>query len=63
VTLNRWPYVEPDDDEPDDDIEAPELVVEITEPTAVGRLFGPDGRVLATLYDRRIVPFGFVSGG
>lgn len=33
--------------------------VEVTDPAVVGELYGPDGAVLAVVYDRTVVPFGF----
>ena len=43
--------------------EWPTLEVEITEPTEVGRLLGPDGEPLLVMYDRSTVPFGFQVPG
>lgn len=55
---------EPPDDVPygdlwDGDIDAPQLVVEITDPTVVGTILGPDGEPLHSVLDRPRFPFGF----
>lgn len=51
-------YVPTADDEPRVS-DGPECTVEVTEPEVLGYLLGPDGEPIATLLDRRVVPFGF----
>jgi hypothetical protein len=53
----------PDDDEEEEE-EPPEpyvtsLEVHVTDPELLGTLYAPNGDVIAVLYDRRVVPFGF----
>lgn len=50
-------YDEYEDDEELCAVAALEVVV--TEPELLATLLGPDGEVIAALYDRRPVPFGF----
>lgn len=43
----------------DDDIAAPSIEVEITDPEVVGTILGPDGQPLHTVLARETFPFGF----
>lgn len=42
-----------------DDHDLPTIDVHVTDPHLVGQLHHPDGRVLVTVYDRTVLPFGF----
>lgn len=53
------PDVDGDDWETDDPAPFGPCEVTVTEPQLVGTLLGPDGEVIAALYDRRIIPFGY----
>lgn len=61
--------MDPDEDdwEPDpwypDPVTPPDLSVDIEDPVPIGELYGPNGDVIATLLDRRPIPFGFQPPG
>ena len=53
-------------DEPDEDIawysglpSEHSLEVTVTDNPVIGVLYGPDGRVLAEVHEREVLPFGF----
>jgi hypothetical protein len=44
-----------------DEVPPPTLQAGVTDPHVIGRILGPDGRVIAEVRDRRQQPFGFVK--
>lgn len=63
--MKSGPEPDPDDgwdSEAPDPVAPPDLEVDVTEPTILAELYGPNGDVIAYLVDRRPIPFGYTRG-